>query len=64
MGAGHFSCIDLKSRFWWINTEEMSKQYTAFTVGNLGFLNAIGCLLGSVMAQLIFNDLYRIAWVS
>ena len=30
VGAGHFSCLDLKSRFWQIKIEEMSKQYTAF----------------------------------
>ena len=37
VGAGHFSCLDLKSRFWEIRMDEALKQYTAFTVGNLGF---------------------------
>ena len=37
VGAGHFSCLDLKSRFWQIKIEEASKQYTTFTVGNFGF---------------------------
>ena len=35
--AGHFLCLDLKLGFWQIKMEEVSKQYTAFTVGNLGF---------------------------
>ena len=34
--AGHFSRLDLKSGFWQIKMEEVSRQYTAFTVGNLG----------------------------
>ena len=37
VGAGHFSCHDLKLGLWQIKMEEVSKQYTAFTVGNLGF---------------------------
>ena len=37
VGTGHFSCLDLKSGFWQIKMEEASKQYTTFTVGNLGF---------------------------
>ena len=37
VSAGHFSCLDLKSRFWQIKMDELLKQYTAFTVGNLGF---------------------------
>ena len=37
VGAGHFLCLDLKSGFWQIKMDESLKQYTAFTVGNLGF---------------------------
>ena len=37
VGAGHFSCLDLKSGFWQIRMDEALKQYTTFTIGNLGF---------------------------
>ena len=36
VGAGHFSCLDLKSGFWQIKMEEALKQYTTFMVSNLG----------------------------
>ena len=37
VGAGHYSCLNLKSGFWQIKMDKLSKQYTAFTVDNLGF---------------------------
>ena len=49
VGTDNFSCLDLKSRFWQIKMDESSKQYTAFTIHNLGFLSVIACLLGFAM---------------
>ena len=37
VGTGHFSWLDLKLGIWQIKKDEALKQYTAFTVGNLGF---------------------------
>ena len=37
VGAGHFSCLNLKSGFWQIKIKEALKQYATFTIGNLGF---------------------------
>ena len=37
VGAGYFSCLDLKVGFWQITRDKALKQYTAFMVGNVGF---------------------------
>ena len=63
VGTGHFSCLDLKSRFWQIRMDEVLKQYTAFTMGNLGFFECDGILLDFVMPWLLSNDLCKIVWV-
>ena len=36
-GSAHFSSMDFRSGFWQIKMALESQQYTAFTVGNLGF---------------------------
>ena len=36
-GSAHFSSMDFKSGFWQIKMALESQQYTAFTVGSLGF---------------------------
>ena len=36
-GTAHFSMMDFKSGFWQVRMAPESKQYTAFTLGNLGF---------------------------
>ena len=59
VGAGHFSCLDLKSGFWQIKMEEALKQYTAFTVGNLGFFESDCMPFGLCNALATFQRLMQ-----
>ena len=55
----HFSCLDLKSGFWQIRMDEASKQYTAFTVGNLGFFECDRMPFGLCNAPATFQRLMQ-----
>ena len=59
IGAGYFSCLDLKSRFWQIKMDKSSKQYTAFTVGNLGFFECNCMPFGLCHAPATFQQLMQ-----
>ena len=59
VGASHFSCLDLKSRFWQIKMDKSSKQYTAFTVGNLDFFECDCMPFGLCNAPATFQQLMK-----
>ena len=59
VGAGHFSCLDLKLGFWQIKMEEASKQYTTFTVGNLRFFKCDCMPFGLCNALVTFQGLMQ-----
>ena len=59
VGAGHFSCLDLKFWFWQIKMDESSKQYTAFTIGNLGFFKCDQMPFGLCYAPATFQQLMQ-----
>ena len=59
VGDSHFSCLDLKSGFWQIKMDESSKQYTAFTVGNLGFFKCDHMPFGLCNAPATFQWLMQ-----
>ena len=59
VSAGHFSCLDLKSGFWQIKMGESSKQYTAFTVDNLGFFECNHMPFGLCNAPATFQWLMQ-----
>ena len=59
VGAGHFSCLDLKLGFWQIKMKEALKQYPAFTVGNLGFFECDHMPFGLCNALAMFQRLMQ-----
>ena len=59
VSAGYFSCLDLKSRFWQIKMNESSKQYTPFTIGNLGFFKCDHMPFGLCNAPATFQQLMQ-----
>ena len=59
VGAGHFSFLDLKSGFWQIKMDKVSKQYTTFTVGNLGFFECNHMPFGLCNAPVTFQWLMQ-----
>ena len=59
VSAGHFYCLDLKSEFWQIKMEDALKQYTTFTVGNLGFFKSNCMPFGLCNALAIFQWLMQ-----
>ena len=57
--AGYFSCLDLKAGFWKIDMYEALKQYTAFTMANLGFFECEHMLFGLCNVPATFQRLMQ-----
>ena len=58
VGAGYFY-LDLTVSFWQIAMDEVSKQYTVFTVGNLGFFKCKWMPFGQCNVQATFQRLMK-----
>ena len=59
VGAGYFSCLDLKAGVWQIAMDEASKIYMAFTVGNLGYFECEQMPFGLCYAPATFQRLMQ-----
>ena len=55
-GSCYYKTVDLLSGFWQTPMAEESKQYTAFTVGTLGFYECECMLFGLCNAPVTFNS--------
>ena len=58
-GLAHFSSMDFKLGFWQIKLAPGSQQYTAFTVGNLGFYEFTHMPFGLCNAPVMFQHLMQ-----
>ena len=58
-GSVHFSSMDFKSGFWQIKMAPGSQQYTAFTVGNLGFYEFTRMLFRLCNTPTMFQNLMQ-----
>ena len=58
-GSHIFSSFDFKSGFWQVEMDKASKQYTAFTVGSLGFFECERMLFGLYNAPVMFQRLMQ-----
>ena len=59
VGSVHFSSMDFKLGFWQIKMAPGSQQYTAFTVGNLGFYEFTHMPFGLCNAPTMFQHLMQ-----
>ena len=57
VGLAHFSSMDFKLGFWQIKMAPGLQQYTAFTVGNLGFYQFTHMSFGLCNAPATFQHL-------
>ena len=58
-GTAHFSTMDFKSGLWQVKMVLESQQYTAFTVGNLGFYKFTHMPFGLCNMPLTFQHLMQ-----